>query len=177
MSKSFPMIYLVRHGETAWTLSGRHRGLTDLPLTGAGGRNARGLGKRLPGSDFAKVLTSPLQRATRTCELAGFGAFAEIDRDLIEWNYGDYEGRRTADIQKDRADWQLFRWMSGRGIAKGCQRAGGPRCETRTRGQRRRVVVFQRAFFAGIRRSLARARCCSRPILSPQHSEREHREL
>jgi broad specificity phosphatase PhoE len=109
MSKVLPTVYLVRHGETAWTLSGQHTGLTDLPLTKSGERNARRLGECLHGVTFAKVLTSPLQRATRTCELAGFGAMAEIDRDLLEWNYGEYEGRRTAEILVDRPDWQLFR--------------------------------------------------------------------
>src|SRR5262249_10270907 len=84
-------------------------GLTDLPLTERGERNARRLAERLRGVTFAKVLTSPLQRATRTCELAGFGAVAEIDRDLLEWNYGAYEGRRTTDIHRERSDWQLFR--------------------------------------------------------------------
>src|SRR5207249_4619238 len=98
-----------RHGETAWSLSGQHTGLTDLPLTERGERNARALGERLRGLMFAKVFTSPLQRATRTCELAGFGPVAEVDRDLIEWNYGQYEGRRTAEILAERPDWQLFR--------------------------------------------------------------------
>jgi broad specificity phosphatase PhoE len=109
MSKMLPMVYTVRHGETAWSLSGQHTGLTDLPLTKSGEGNARLLGERLRGVTFAKVLTSPLQRATRTCELAGFGAVAEIDRDLVEWNYGDYEGRLTIDIHRERPDWQLFR--------------------------------------------------------------------
>jgi broad specificity phosphatase PhoE len=109
VNKMLPIVYLVRHGETAWTLSGQHTGLTDLPLTKCGERNARRLGARLRGVTFAKVVTSPLQRATRTCELAGFGAVAEVDGDLVEWNYGDYEGRLTTDIHKDRPDWQLFR--------------------------------------------------------------------
>jgi broad specificity phosphatase PhoE len=109
MSEVLPIVYLARHGETAWTLSGQHTGLTDLPLTERGERNARRLEGRLRGMTFAKVFTSPLQRATRTCELAGFGAVAEIDRDLLEWNYGDYEGRLTTDIHKERPDWQLFR--------------------------------------------------------------------
>ena len=108
MSEVLPIIYLARHGETAWTLSGQHTGLTDLPLTERGERNARRLEERLRGVTFAKVFTSPLQRATRTCELAGFGAVAEIDRDLLEWNYGEYEGRRTAEILKERPNWQLF---------------------------------------------------------------------
>jgi broad specificity phosphatase PhoE len=103
------IVYLARHGETAWTLSGQHTGLTDLPLTERGERNARRLGERLRGLSFAKVFTSPLQRARRTCELSGFGAVAEIDRDLVEWNYGEYEGRRTVDIHRERPDWQIFR--------------------------------------------------------------------
>ena len=109
MSQVLPIVYLARHGETAWTLSGQHTGLTDLPLTKRGERNARRLAERLRGVTFAQVWTSPLQRATRTCELAGFGAVAEIDRDLVEWNYGVYEGRRTADIHRERPEWQLFR--------------------------------------------------------------------
>ncbi len=109
MSNELPVIYLARHGETAWSLTGQHTGLTDLPLTERGERNARALGERLIGLNFAKVFTSPLQRAARTCELAGFGAIAEVDRDLLEWNYGQYEGRRTAEIHAERPDWQLFR--------------------------------------------------------------------
>jgi probable phosphoglycerate mutase len=109
MSESLPIIYLARHGETAWSLTGQHTGLTDLPLTERGERNASRLKQRLKGLTFAKVFTSPLQRARRTCELAGFGTVAEIDRDLLEWNYGEYEGRRTAEIRAERPDWQLFR--------------------------------------------------------------------
>jgi probable phosphoglycerate mutase len=84
MSKELPSVYLARHGETAWSLTGQHTGLTDLPLTERGERNASALGQRLIGLSFAKVLTSPLQRAARTCELAGFGGVAEVDRDLLE---------------------------------------------------------------------------------------------
>jgi broad specificity phosphatase PhoE len=109
MSEALPIVSLARHGETAWTITGQHTGLTDLPLTERGERNARQLGERLRGVTFAKVFTSSLQRATRTCELAGFGAVAETDPDLVEWNYGDYEGRLTADVHKERPDWQLFR--------------------------------------------------------------------
>jgi len=109
MSGLLPVIYLARHGETAWSLSGQHTGLTDLPLTKRGERNARRLGERLAGLAFAKVFTSPLHRATRTCELAGFGNVAEVDHDLVEWNYGGYEGLRTAEIRAKRPDWQLFR--------------------------------------------------------------------
>ena len=109
MSNELPVIYLARHGETAWSLTGQHTGLTDLPLTERGEQNARALGERLMGLNFGKVFTSPLQRAARTCEMAGFGAVAEVDRDLVEWDYGQYEGRRTAEIHAKRPDWQLFR--------------------------------------------------------------------
>src|SRR5438445_13235680 len=109
MSEALPAIYLARHGETAWTVSGQHTGRTDVPLTERGERNARRLGQRLLGMTFARVLTSPLQRARRTCELAGFGPVAVVDPDTVEWDYGDYEGKKTADIRRDRPDWQLFR--------------------------------------------------------------------
>jgi broad specificity phosphatase PhoE len=109
MKDELPIIYLARRGETAWTLSRQHTGLTDLPLTERGEQTARRLGERLRGLTFAKVLTSPLQRARRTCELAGFGSVAEIDPDLVEWDYGQYEGRRGEDIRAERPDWNLFR--------------------------------------------------------------------
>lgn len=109
MSDKLPIVYLARHGETAWTLSGQHTGLTDLPLTERGERTARRLGERLKGLRFAVVLTSPLQRAARTCELAGFKSVAEVDKDLVEWDYGEYEGRRTVEIRAERPDWELFR--------------------------------------------------------------------
>ena len=109
MKGELPIIYLARHGETAWTLSGQHTGLTDLPLTERGEQTARRLGERLRGLTFAKVFTSPLQRARRTCELAGFGSLAEIDPDLVEWDYGQYEGRCGEDIRAERPDWNLFR--------------------------------------------------------------------
>ncbi|MCC6417375.1 MAG: histidine phosphatase family protein [Gemmataceae bacterium] len=109
MAQQLPAIYLIRHGATAWTESHQHTGLTDLPLTDGGERDARRLGEHLRGVALARVFTSPLQRARRTCELAGFGAVAEVDPDLVEWNYGDYEGRTTADIHRQRPDWNLFR--------------------------------------------------------------------
>jgi probable phosphoglycerate mutase len=109
MSKVLPVVYVARHGETAWSLSGQHTGLTDLPLTSNGERNARRLGERLKGMTFAKVITSPLQRAFRTSELAGFGAVTEVDPDLVEWDYGQYEGLRSDQILAERPDWQLFR--------------------------------------------------------------------
>src|SRR5438477_13124704 len=105
----FPMVYLARHGETAWSRDGRHTGYTDLPLTEQGERNAVQLRTRLSGFPFAKILTSPLQRAKRTCELAGFGAVAEVDPDLVEWDYGDYEGLRTVEVWQRAPGWNLFR--------------------------------------------------------------------
>jgi broad specificity phosphatase PhoE len=104
MSEALPEVYIARHGETAWSLSGKHTGLTDLPLTSNGERNARRLGERLKSMTFAKVFTSPLQRAAQTCELAGFGTAAETDPDLVEWNYGQYEGLRSAEIVAKRPD-------------------------------------------------------------------------
>jgi broad specificity phosphatase PhoE len=109
MSSPPPEIFLARHGETAWTISGQHTGLTDLPLTPRGERNARALGEVLKGVNFAHVFTSPLRRARQTCELAGFGRAAILDKDLVEWNYGDYEGKTTTEIHKQRPDWDLFR--------------------------------------------------------------------
>ena len=109
MSETLSVVYLARHGETAWSLSGQHTGLTDLPLTERGESNARLLEARLRGLAFARVFTSPLQRATRTCELAGFAPRAKIDRDLVEWDYGEYEGRRTAEIHVERPGWLIFR--------------------------------------------------------------------
>jgi broad specificity phosphatase PhoE len=88
MSEALPVVYLARHGDTAWTHSGQHTGLIDLPLTEDGERHARQLGERLKGMTFAKVFTSPLQRAVRTCELAGFGGVAEQLPELVEWDYG-----------------------------------------------------------------------------------------
>src|ERR1700733_5768564 len=109
MSDALPTIYLARHGETAWSLSGQYTGLTDLPLTERGEKNAGQLGQRLAGMSFVKVFTSPLKRAARTCELAGFGAVAEEDRDLVEWDYGQYNGHTLAEILSKRPGWQLFR--------------------------------------------------------------------
>jgi probable phosphoglycerate mutase len=109
MNEEFPTLYLERHGETAWSIAGRHTGLTDLPLTDRGERNAQRLGRRLVGISFTKVFASPLRRAARTCELAGFGEASELDPNLVEWNYGDYEGLRRAEIHSSNPNWNLFR--------------------------------------------------------------------
>jgi len=102
-------IYLVRHGETAWSVTGQHTGRTDLTLTSHGEEQARGLEPRLKGLRFEHVLSSPLRRALRTCELAGFADRATLDSDLLEWDYGEYEGRTLAEIRQDRPEWELFR--------------------------------------------------------------------
>lgn len=111
MSEQFPKVYLIRHGETAWTVSKQHTGLTDIPLTERGERDAVRIGKHLERLEvsFAHVFTSPLQRAKRTAVLAGFGGRAQDDSGLVEWNYGAYEGLTTAQIKSQRPDWQLFR--------------------------------------------------------------------
>jgi broad specificity phosphatase PhoE len=126
LKNELPIVYLARHGETAWTLAGQHTGLTDLPLTEHGERTARRLDERLQGLTFAKVFTSPLQRARQTCELAGFGGLAEIDPDLVEWDYGkkaavvpkSARGDRTGTCSATAAPWR---------IASASQRPCGPR--------------------------------------------------
>lgn len=102
-------LYLVRHGETAWSLSGQHTGRTDIPLTEQGERDALELAERLRGMNFSRVFTSPLKRARRTSELAALNRVVEIEPDLAEWDYGDYEGRSAAEIRKGRPDWNVFR--------------------------------------------------------------------
>jgi probable phosphoglycerate mutase len=109
MSSDLPTLYLVRHGDTAWTDSNRHTGRTDLPLNERGEEHARELGEQLHGYVFAHVFTSPLQRAAKTCELAGFGVGAEVHPDLVEWDYGRFEGQLTSDVLKERPGWELFR--------------------------------------------------------------------
>ena len=108
MNDALPKTYLIRHGETAWTISGQHTGRTDIALTAQGEDDAQKLTALLRGLSFAKVFTSPLQRARRTGELAGFGESQEADADLMEWDYGAYEGRRTVDILVERPGWHLF---------------------------------------------------------------------
>jgi broad specificity phosphatase PhoE len=147
LGESLPIIYLARHGETVWSRSGQHTGLTDLPLTERGERNARQLGERLQGMKFTQVLTSPLQRASRTCQLAGFGDVADTDRDLVEWNYGDYEGRTTADIHSERPDWQLFRDGCPNGESPNQVGARADRVVGRVRAIDGDVLIFSSAHF------------------------------
>ena len=147
MNSALPTIYLARHAETAWTVSGQHTGLTDLPLTERGKQDARKLGDRLTSLSVAKVFTSPLQRAACTSELAGFGAIAEPDPDLVEWNYGKYEGLTSQEIYAQRPDWQIFR--------DGCPGGESPeqvgeradRVLSRVRAVRGNVLLFSSGHF------------------------------
>lgn len=147
MSEALPIVYLARHGETAWAVTGQHTGLTDLPLTPRGERNARSLKERLRGLGFARVFTSPLRRVVHTCELAGFGDRAEIDRDLVEWDYGEYEGRRTADIHEERPDWRLFRDGCPGGESPGDVGSRADRVLRRVRAVDADVLVFSSGHF------------------------------
>jgi broad specificity phosphatase PhoE len=147
MATNLPVLYLARHGETAWSLSGQHTGLTDLPLTERGERNARELGERLHGMTFAKVFTSPLQRASKTCELAGFGAVAEVDRDLVEWDYGDYEGLLSKEILAKRPGWQIFRDGCPNGESPEQIAARADRVVKRAREINGDVLVFSSGHF------------------------------
>jgi probable phosphoglycerate mutase len=108
MAESRHQIWLVRHGETEWSASGQHTGRTDIPLTPTGERQAQALGRLLAKRPFALVLSSPLGRARETCRLAGYGEVAVITDDLREWDYGDYEGRKTSDIRKEVPDWTIW---------------------------------------------------------------------
>jgi broad specificity phosphatase PhoE len=109
MSSDLPKLFLARHGDTAWTDSHQHTGRTDLPLNERGEEHARQIGERLQTFSFARVFTSPLRRAAKTCELAGFGPVVEVDPDLVEWDYGHLEGKVTRDILKEQPGWELFR--------------------------------------------------------------------
>jgi len=147
MSQPSPEIYLARHGETAWSLSGQHTGSTDLPLTPKGEENARRLGTRLRDRKYAKVFTSPLQRARRTCELAGFGAAAQTDPDLVEWNYGEYEGLTTVQILAKRPGWQLFRDGCPGGESPDQAAARADRVVARLRAANGDVLLFSSGHF------------------------------
>jgi probable phosphoglycerate mutase len=118
-ASSLPQLYLARHGDTAWTDSHRHTGRTDLPLNERGEEHALQIGEQLRRFSFSHVFTSPLQRASRTCELAGFGGRAVVDPDLIEWDYGRFEGKRTSDVLEERPGWKLFRDGSSDGESPG----------------------------------------------------------
>jgi probable phosphoglycerate mutase len=143
-------VYFIRHGETEWSRSGQHTGRTDLPLTDLGEQNARRLEGRLARVAFSHVFTSPRQRARRTCELAGLGGSAQTDPDLAEWDYGDYEGKRSAEILRDRPGWDLFRdgCPNGESPAQVSRRADG--LISRLRALDGAVALFSHGHFGRV---------------------------
>ena len=162
MSETLPVVYVARHGETAWSLSGQHTGLTYLPLTERGRAQRSAAGRSAQGTEFrGRVFTSPLQRATRTCELAGFGAAAEVDRDLLEWNYGEYEGRRTAEILAERPGWKNSR--------DGCPGGESP---SKIGARADRVVSRLRAIHGDVLLVFQRPFSCARSALAGSGSNR-----
>ena len=142
-----PQILLVRHGETTWSASGRHTSSTDVPLTERGEDAARFLGVQLVRWDYDLVLSSPLLRARRTCDLAGFGELAEDDPDLVEFQYGDYEGLTTAEIRRGRPDWEIFRDGCPGGESVDEVSARADRLIGRLRAVAGDVLVFSHAHF------------------------------
>jgi broad specificity phosphatase PhoE len=147
MSESLPEVYLARHGETEWTISHQHTGRTDIPLTARGEANARSLGERLKGETFERVFVSPLGRARRTCELAGFGIQGRPEADLLEWDYGPYEGRTTAEIRAERPGWYLFRDGCPGGESVEAIGARADRVVARLKAARGRVILFGHSHF------------------------------
>lgn len=160
-----PILRLARHGETAWSLAGQHTGRTDLPLTPRGEENARRLGQRLKSLTFAAVFTSPLQRARRTCELAGFGGVAQIDPDLVEWNYGAYEGLRTDEIHRQNPTWNIFRDGGPGGESVADVTARADRVVARLRAVQGDVLLFSSGHFL---RALA-CRWLGHPLALGEH--------
>jgi len=160
-------LYVIRHGETEWSLSGRHTGRTDIPLTAKGERDAQELGSALRGIRFAHTFTSPLQRARRTCELFAPGPPAQIDPDLAEWDYGDYEGRLSADIRTGHADWNLYRDGCPHGETTTQALARAERLLSRIRALHGNVALFSHGHFSGI---LA-ARWIGLPLVEAEHFE------
>jgi probable phosphoglycerate mutase len=145
-----PRIYLIRHGETKWSLSGQHTGRTDIPLTEQGEQDARKLGERLRGLNFSRVFTSPRVRAQLTCELAGLVQAAEIEPDLAEWNYGDYEGKRSPDIFQVSPDWNLFRDGCPNGESPGQISERADRLIARLRALEGNVTLFSHGHFGRV---------------------------
>jgi probable phosphoglycerate mutase len=160
-----PRIYLIRHGETGWSLSSRHTSRTDVPLTEQGEQDARKLGERLRDLRFSQVFTSPRQRARRTCELAGLGPVAKIEPDLAEWDYGDYEGQHSADIRKERPDWNLFRDGCPRGEMPAQVSNRADRFIVRLRALDGNVALFSHGHFGCV---LA-VRWIGLPVMEGQH--------
>ncbi|QND52711.1 histidine phosphatase family protein [Phyllobacterium sp. 628] len=147
MSTAYPEIYLVRHGETEWSASGKHTGRTDIPLTPAGEEAARQVASRLKGLSFSTVWSSPSQRASNTCALAGFGNARVIKDDLAEWDYGAYEGLTTKQILVERPGWQLFRDGAPQGEMAADVGARADRIIGQLRATDGTVLVFSSSHF------------------------------
>ena len=160
MTGALRLVLLARHGETAWSLTGQHTGRNDIPLTARGEEQARKLADRLRGSVYDRVLVSPLQRARRTCELAGFAEVAEVEPDLAEWHYGAYEGLTLKEIRASRPDWQILRDGCPEGELPADLMARADRCVAKLRESGERVLVFSHGHFL---RVLA-ARWCQLPL-------------
>ena len=165
MPSALSHLYVIRHGETAWSLSGQHTGRTDIPLTEHGEQDARKLAERLRAVKFSRVFTSPLQRARRTCELAGLGEVAEIEPDLVEWDYGDYEGQFSLDTRKKRPDWNLFRDGGPHGESPAQVSERADRLIARVRTLEGNIAIFSHGQFG---RALA-ARWIGLPVGQAQH--------
>ena len=158
-------LYLIRHGETEWSLDLRHTGLTDLPLTQNGEDEARALGQHLRDIRFAHVLTSPLQRARKTCALVGLDQAPESEPDLTEWDYGDYEGKRSVDIRQERPDWTIFRDGCPHGEMPGQIAERADRLIARLRTLEGNIALFSHGQFGGV---LA-ARWIGLTVIEAQH--------
>lgn len=158
-------VYLIRHGETAWSLSGQHTGRTDIPLTPAGEQEAQALGAALRGVRFTRVFTSPRIRARRTCELVGLPANAEIEPDLAEWDYGAYEGQRSDEIRGRRPGWNLFRDGAPQGESPADVAARADRVIARLRAEDGPVAVFSHGHFGRV----LGARWIGLPVEEAQH--------
>jgi broad specificity phosphatase PhoE len=160
-----PKLYLVRHGETEWALTGKHTGRTDIGLNSHGENEARELGKHLLGIRFAHVLTSPLERAKKTCELVGLDKVSKIEADLVEWDYGDYEGKRSMDILKERPEWEVFRDGCPRGELPAQVLERADRLIVRLRRLNGNIALFSHGQFGA---ALA-VRWIGLPLIQAQH--------
>ena len=159
------MLYLIRHGQTAWSLTGQHTGRTEIPLTEQGEHEARKLAELLCTVSFDHVLSSPRQRAWQTCKLVGLAEAAELEPNLAEWDYGDYEGQRTADIRQTRPDWNLFRDGCPRGESPSQVAERADRLIARLSALEGTIALFTHGHFG---RALA-ARWIGLPISQAQH--------
>jgi probable phosphoglycerate mutase len=158
-------IYLIRHGQTEWSLAGRYTGLTDIGLTGFGERESASLAARLGDTVFSQVLASPLRRARHTCTLAGLDAVVEVDHDLVEWDYGNYEGRYSAEVHREYSGWSVFRdgCPEGESVQQVCDRAD--RVIGRLRLRSGNIAIFSHGQFG---RALA-MRWLGMPMIQAQH--------